>query len=440
MATVQDAGNKPTDELLEYMIRLPKIGPVIVRGSGAEVEDEQGNRYLDFDGGPGVLSVGHCNPRVVAAVQKQAATLMQAPSRFHSRLAADLARRISGLTGGQLKKVYFSNSGAEANDSATKLAIKYAATKGKSNFGILSFEHGFHGRTCLPLAIGGIPANKKGFGPYGVFPGVVNVTPPYFYRCPYGSRTLEECGDRHVQLLRDAIKFRAPGEFVMMIGETILGVSGVLVPPDNYWPRVAEICAENGIALVMDEVFVGFGRTGKMFAHQHWGIKPSIVTFAKAIGGGLPLGGFIATEEIGNAFSNTDHNTTFGCNNQVGLAAGHAVLDVIEDERLCERAAVNGERVLEYFRQLHSKYGFVGDVRGKGMVLAIEVVKDKASKTPVPAVAKELQSQLSANGVMVGVSGVHGNVLRMSPPLTMTDDQIGDSLERFGRAFAAVAR
>lgn len=431
------ATNAPPEDLMEHLMRIPKTGPVIVRGQGCEVYDEAGNRYLDFDGGPGVLSVGHCNPRVVAAVQKQAATLMQGPSRFYSRLASNLAARISGHTNGHLKKVFFTNSGAEANDGATKLAIKYGISKGKANFGIIGLEHGFHGRTAMALALGGIPANKKGFGPYGQFPGVVHISPPYVYRCAYGSKTPQECGDRHVQALRDAIKYRAPGEFVMMIGETILGVSGVLVPPDNWWPQVAEVCAENNILLVMDEVFVGVGRTGKFFAHQHWGVKPAIATFAKAIGGGIPLGGFIATDEVANAFSNTDHNTTFGCNNQVGIAAGHAVLDVLEQERLMERATSSGHRFLEAFRRLQSKYPIIGDVRGLGLVMGIEIVKDPTSKAPSVPMAKKVQANLEASGLLLGLSGVHGNVLRMSPPLTLTDDEIENAIELFQRAFAA---
>jgi 4-aminobutyrate aminotransferase / (S)-3-amino-2-methylpropionate transaminase / 5-aminovalerate transaminase len=427
----------PIQEVLDYLVPNPKITPVIVRGRGAEVEDEEGKTYLDFDGGPGVVSVGHCNPTVVAAIRAQSEKLLQGPGRFHSRLAPELARRISRLTQERLKRVFFANSGAEANDGATKLAMKYAAVKGKRGFGIIALEYGFHGRLSLPLALTGIADLKKGFGPYGAVPGVVHIPPPYFYRCPFGSRTPEECGNRAAQALRDALKSRVPGEAAMMIAEPILGLSGVIVPPDNYWPQVEAICAENNITLVMDEVFVGFCRTGKMFAHQHWNLKPSIMTFAKAIGGGLPLGGFIATEEVASVFESNDHNTTFGSNNQLGLAAGHAVLDVMERENLAQRAESSGNKLLEGFRRLQSKHGYIGDVRGKGLVMGLEIVKDRDSKTPAAPLAKTLQNKLRDAGLILGVSGVHGNVLRMSPPLTLSEEQIERTLSLFERVFAA---
>lgn len=433
------ANRTAIQELFAYMVPNPKSLPVIVRGSGAEIEDEEGRVYLDFEGGPGVVSVGHCHPDVVAAIHRQAQTLMQTPGKYHSRISLELARRIAQLTDDHLSKLFFANSGAEANDGATKLAMKYATITGKRGYGVIVLDHGYHGRLSLPLSLTSNPAMKKGFGPYAAFPGVVHVPAPYFYRCPFGSRTPEECGNRAAQALREVIKSRVPGEAAMMIAEPILGLSGVIVPPDNYWPQVQEICAEQKITLVMDEVFVGFGRTGRAFAHQHWNVKPSIMSFAKAIGGGIPLGGFIATPEVARAFESNDHNTTFGANNQVGIAAGHAVLDIMEREKLVARAEVSGNRLMEGFRRLASRYACIGEVRGKGLVIGIEIVSDRTAKTPAAALAKKLQDSLRENGVIIGVSGVHGNVLRMSPPLIMTDDQIEQSIQAFQRAFAATA-
>ena len=435
MTVLNLANRQSIEELQPYLVASPKITPVMIRGRGAEVEDEDGNTYLDFEAGPGVLNVGHCHPTVVAAIKGQAEQLMQGSGRFHSRLTLELAQRLSRLTDERLKGVFFTNSGAEANDGALKLALKHATLRGKQGFGIIALEHGFHGRLSLPLAVTSNPELKKGFGPYLSTPGVIHIAPPYFYRCPFGSRTPEECGDRAAQALRDALKARVPGEAAVMIAEPILGLSGIIIPPDNYWPQIEEICAENKITLVMDEVFLGFGRTGKMFAHEHWGVKPSIITFAKAIGGGLPMGGFLASPELAAAFGPADHNTTFGSNNQVGIAAGHAVLDVLEQEHLPERAKFAGERLLDGFRRLQSKHSYIGDVRGIGMALAIEVVKNRDTKEPAAPLAKTLQKRLLDNGVLVGVSGVWGNVLRMSPPLTMTNDQIDRSLAGFERAF-----
>ena len=432
--------NRPSiDEVLDYLIPNTNTGPVIVRGRGAVVEDEDGNAFLDFEAGPGVASVGHCHPKVVKAIQTQAEQLLQSSGRFHSRLAATLAHRISLLTDERLKRVFFSNSGAEANDGAVKLGLKHATVTGKKGFGIIALEHSFHGRLSLPLSLTGNATRKKGFGPYAAFPGVVHLPAPYFYRCPFGSRTEAECGDRAAQALRDALKTRVAGEAAIMIAEPILGVGGVLVPPDNYWPQVQEICAENNIVLIFDEVFTGFGRTGKVFGHQHWNTRPDIMTFAKAIGGGLPLGGFIASDNVGMAFDDGDHFTTFGSNNQAGLAAGHAVLDALADEDLPARAETLGDHLLEAFRRLRADYRFVGDVRGRGLMIGIEIVKDKDSGAPAADLTKKLAAALRAHGVIVGITGVHGCVLRMTPPLVLTDDQVSQAIEAFKAVFKAAA-
>ena len=223
-----------------------------------------------------------------------------------------------------------------------------------------------------------------------------------------------------------------------MIAEPILGVGGVIVPPDEYWPRVEEICRKHKIALIHDEVFTGFGRTGKMFGHQHWDAKPDVVTFAKAIGGGLPLGGFIATEQMSAAFDDGDHFTTFGSNNQVGLAAGHAVLDVLKKEALPENATAMGDRLMDGFKTLARRHNFVGDVRGKGLMIGIEIVQDPESRTPAAALAKRLQQGLRDLGVIVGITGVHGCVLRMTPPLVIDKDQVDDALSRFKAVFETI--
>lgn len=426
-------------ELLDYSVPNTNSDPVIVRGAGAIVEDEDGRAFLDFEGGPGVVSTGHCHPAVVRAVRDQSEMLLQSPGRFHSRLALSLAQRISLLTDEKLKRVFFTNSGAEANDGAIKLALKHATVTGKRGFGIIALEHSFHGRLSLPLSLTGNALRKKGFGPYAAFPGIVHIPAPYFYRCAFGSRTEAECGDRAAQALRDALRTRVAGEAAVMIAEPILGVGGVIVPPDNYWPQVAEICAEHGITLVHDEVFTGFGRTGRMFGHQHWGISPSIMTFAKAVGGGLPLGGFIASDAVAGAFDDGDHFTTFGSNNQVGMAAGHAVLDVLRDEDLPGRAGLLGARLLEGFRELQKRHQFVGDVRGRGLMIGVEIVKDRASRSPDAARTKRLATLLRDRGVIVGVTGVHGCVLRMTPPLVVTSDQVQQALEAFATVFVEAA-
>jgi 4-aminobutyrate aminotransferase-like enzyme len=412
--------------------------PVIVEGAGATVIDEAGNAYLDLEAGPGVLSVGHCHPKVVAAIQAQATKLMQGPGRYHSRLTSTLARKISRTTGDRLKRVFFANSGAEANDGAIKIAFKHATRTGKQGFGILAVEHGFHGRTSVGLSLTGNASRKKGFGPYASFPGIVHVPAPYCYRCPLGL-TYPTCKTKCADTVEDALKTRVPGAAAVMIAEPVICVGGVLTPPPEYWPKVEAICRRNNITLIHDEVFSGWGRTGKMFAHEHWNVKPDAVTFAKAIGGGLPLGGFIATEELGTAFDEGDHFTTFGANNQVGVAAGHAVLDIIAEEHLVARSADLGRTFLERLRRLAAKHACIGDVRGLGLMIGVEIVKDRASREPSPQLTRRVQQAMRERGVLVSITGVHGCVLRITPPLVISEAQVDAAVRTLDAALVGCA-
>ena len=198
-------------------------------------------------------------------------------------------------------------------------------------------------------------------------------------------------------------------------------------------------CRRNNVTLIHDEVFSGWGRTGKMFAHEHWNAKPDVVTFAKAIGGGVPLGGFIATEELGTAFEEGDHFTTFGANNQVGIAAGHAVLDIIEREDLVRRSAAMGATFLEGLRRLATKHAAIGDVRGLGLLIGVEIENDRTSREPAPQLTKRLQQAMRERGVLVSITGVHGCVLRITPPLVISEAQVRMALEALDSALTAVS-
>jgi len=435
--SIEVADAAVTDDLAGNLVPGGGMGqPVIVEGSASTVTDEAGRKYLDLEAGPGVLSVGHCHPTVVAAIQSQATKLMQGPGRYHSRLTSSLARKIAGVMGNRLKRVFFANSGAEANDGAIKIAFKHATRTGKQGYGVLAVEHGFHGRTSVGLSLTGNAARKKGFGPYASFPGVVHVPAPYCYRCPLGL-TYPTCKVKCADVVEDALKTRVPGVAAAMIAEPIICVGGVLTPPPEYWPKVEATCRRNKITLIHDEVFSGWGRTGKMFAHEHWNVQPDVVTFAKAIGGGVPLGGFIATEELGTAFEEGDHFTTFGANNQIGIAAGHAVLDVIQREDLVKRSATMGTTFIEGLRRLAAKHPCIGDVRGLGLMIGVEIVNDRASREPAPQLTKRVQQAMRERGVLVSITGVHGCVLRITPPLVITDSQVGMALETLDSALGA---
>jgi len=435
--SIEVADAAVTDDLAGNLVPGGGMGqPVIVEGSASTVTDEAGRKYLDLEAGPGVLSVGHCHPTVVAAIQSQATKLMQGPGRYHSRLTSSLARKIAGVMGNRLKRVFFANSGAEANDGAIKIAFKHATRTGKQGYGVLAVEHGFHGRTSVGLSLTGNAARKKGFGPYASFPGLVHVPAPYCYRCPLGL-TYPTCKVKCADVVEDALKTRVPGVAAAMIAEPIICVGGVLTPPPEYWPKVEATCRRNKITLIHDEVFSGWGRTGKMFAHEHWNVQPDVVTFAKAIGGGVPLGGFIATEELGTAFEEGDHFTTFGANNQIGIAAGHAVLDVIEREDLVKRSATMGATFIEGLRRLAAKHPCIGDVRGLGLMIGVEIVNDRASREPAPQLTKRVQQAMRERGVLVSITGVHGCVLRITPPLVITESQVGMALETLDSALGA---
>jgi 4-aminobutyrate aminotransferase / (S)-3-amino-2-methylpropionate transaminase / 5-aminovalerate transaminase len=423
-------------KLDDFLVVNQNIEPYLASGRGAEVCDEQGRNYIDLEAGPGVASVGHCHPRVVQAIKDQADRLLQVPGRYHSVRTLTLAQRISGLAGGGLRRTFFTNSGAESADGAIKCSLKHAANTGKKGFGIIALEHGFHGRLSLPLALTGIAKQKRGMGPYGTFPGVVHAPAPYCYRCPLKLEP-DKCGTACADVVEDMLHTRVPGEAAVMIAEPILGVGGVIVPPDAYWPKVQAICKRHRITLVMDEVFVGFGRTGADFAHQHYGLEPDIVTFAKAIGGGVPLGGFICTEELGTAFEPGDHFTTYGAKNQIGIAAGHAVLDILRDEALKDKARETGAQFLAGLKGIQSRFPVIGDVRGRGLMIGFELVRD-ANRTPAPDIAKALQREMLKRGALISTTGAHGNVLRITPPLVITAEQVERALAIVEASVAAL--
>lgn len=422
--------------LNDYLVVNQNIEPALASGRGAEVVDESGRTYIDLEAGPGVASVGHCHPKVVAAIKEQADRMLQIPGRYHSIRTLKLARRISEYAGGRLRRTFFANSGAEAADGAIKCALKDAVNQGKKGYGIIALEHGFHGRLSLPLALTGISKQKVGMGPYGTFPGVVHAPAPYCFRCPLKLEP-KSCGIACADAVEDLLHTRVAGAAAVMIAEPILGVGGAIVPHEGYWPRVQEICRRHGITLVMDEVFTGFGRTGENFAHQHEGIEPDIVTFAKAIGGGVPLGGFIATEALGTAFQPADHFTTYGGKNQLGVAAGHAVLDILHEEGLKENARRAGAQFLEGLQSIKKRFPIVGDVRGRGLMIGVELVRD-AKRTPAPELAKALEREVLARGALISTTGAYGCVLRITPPLMITPEQVERALRIVGDSLAAL--
>ncbi len=419
----------------KHLILSPTQKLVIVSGNGVVVQDLDGKQYIDCNAGPGVLALGHSHPKVVAAAKAQLECMTQTPGMCYNIQMVELAAQVARMTPGNLSRVFFCNSGAEAVEGAVKLIKKHAYENNKVGMGIVALEHAFHGRLSLPLTLCGSTIGKKGLSTYAIFPGVVHVPAPYCYRC---GLVYPECGLRCAEALIDVIELRGPGDVCAFICEPILGVAGVIVPPAGYLPRVMAICREYGIKVIFDEVFTGFGRTGKMFACQHWDCVPDVMAIGKALGGGLPLAAFVAGDEIGRAFQAGDHYTTFGANNVLGMTMGLKAIEVLEEDGLVERSRAAGDYLLDGLSELTGRSEVVGEVRGKGLFIAVEMVLDKQSKRPSPEFARAMTEELREQGVLVGTVGSYRNVVRLSPPLTISDEQVDTVLKAFHRALSVV--
>jgi acetylornithine/N-succinyldiaminopimelate aminotransferase len=366
-----------------------------IRGQGPYLYDADGNRYLDFFCGLAVTSLGHGHPRVVRAIKEQAEKLTHVSNVFHSETMARLADRLCKSFGDG--RVFFCNSGAEANEAAIKLARRWGHDKGGGRFEILATLGSFHGRTLATLSATGQEKYHIGFQP--LVPGFKLV--PYDY----------------VAALERAIH----KETVAIILEPIQGEGGVVTPRADYLRRVREVCDRANLLLILDEVQVGMGRTGKLFAHQHSGVRPDIVTLAKALGGGLPIGAMIARSEIASSLTPGSHGSTFG-GNPVACAAALAVLDALEQDGVIENAATVGAYLLEKLRKIAERCERVAEVRGQGMIIGV-VLKHPA-KGVVDACLRE----------RLLVNATAENVLRLLPPLNLTREEADAGLAIIGRA------
>ena len=363
-----------------------------VRGEGARLWDTDGKEYLDFLAGIAVMSVGHSHPKVVEAIRAQSGTLTHVSNLFYTEPQAVLAERLHDLLG--WGKVFFSNSGAEANECALKLARRWARARGSADkSGVVVALGSFHGRTFTTLAATGQPHKHEPFAPL----------PAWF---TYVALNDEEALDVAVD----------DGTTAVML-EVVQGEGGVRLATPEYLTAARKFCEERGSALIFDEVQTGLGRTGKWFAFQHYDVAPDIVTLAKALGGGLPIGACIARDEVADAFKPGDHATTFG-GGPVPCSAALAVLDVIESEGLVARAAEAGEQLMEQLSRATSGSNAVKEIRGLGLLIAVELNGDWAGDI----VGKALEKGLVVNNVTP-------NAVRLAPPLIVTDDEIARAVE-----------
>ena len=367
-----------------------------VRGHGAYLYDADGNRYLDFFCGLAVTSLGHGNPRVVRAIKEQAEKLTHVSNVFHTEPTARLAERLANRFGGG--KVFLANSGAEANEAAIKLARRWGSNAGAGRYEILATLGSFHGRTLATLSATGQEKYHQGFQP--LMPG--------FRLVPFDDIA--------------ALDRARHDETVAVMVEPIQGEGGVVMPRPDYLKQLREFCDRNKMLLILDEVQVGMGRTGRFFAYEHASIKPDIVTLAKALGGGLPIGAMIAGPEIASSFTPGSHGSTFG-GNPVACAAACAVMDAIDQDGVLENASSVGAYILERLGKFAKSYDRIAEVRGLGMIIGV-VLKHDAR----PIVDACLKERLLVNGT-------NGNVLRLLPPLNLTREEADSGLDIIERAF-----
>jgi 4-aminobutyrate aminotransferase len=394
---------------------------VAAKGEGAVIEDVDGNRFLDFNAGIAVVATGHCHPRVVEAIQQQAARLihMSGTDFYYEELTA-LAEKLDEIAPGAVdRRVSFGNSGAEAMEGAIKLA-RYATGRDK----IIAFFGSFHGRTMGALSLTSRKAvQREGFGP--LVPGVVHAPYPYCYRCPYGQAP-EACAVECVKHIEDTLlKTISPAdETAAIVVEPVQGEGGYIVPPQKFFDELARVAQANGILLVFDEVQSGMGRTGKMFAADHFGVAPDILTVAKGIASGLPLGATVARADL-MTWPPGAHASTFG-GNPVACAAALVTIELLQQE-LVAHAARMGAYLMERMRQWPARFPIVGDVRGLGLMLGIELVRDQMTKEKAPAMRDRVVELAFQRGLLI--LGAGDNTIRLCPPLIISKDQCDFALD-----------
>ncbi len=393
------------------------------RAEGIYLHTADGRRIMDFTSGIAVMNVGHCHPRVVEAAQQQTAKMIHsAMGVTHADPVLRLADALTTVLPPGMDTFFFSNSGSEAIEGALKLA-RYVTRRP----GFIAFWGGFHGRTLAAAALTTSKGKyRRHYEP--MLPGIYFADYPYCYRCPLGKQP-NSCDMACMRSL-DTLFERAiaPTEVAAIILEPIQGEGGFVTPPVEFLRRLRQICDEHGILLIFDEIQTGFGRTGQMFAAQTLGVTPDIMAIAKSIGSGFPLSAVVASHKLMSHWGAGAHSTTFG-GNPVACAAGLAVLDIIRDESLLENSRKMGQKLIDGLEQLQQKYPIIGDVRGAGLMVGLELVQPDGQKTPNPQAVSQLLNECLSRGLLLYSAGLHNNVIRTFPPLIVTESQIDEALQ-----------
>jgi 4-aminobutyrate aminotransferase/(S)-3-amino-2-methylpropionate transaminase len=400
----------------------------IAEGRGAAFTDVDGNTFLDFSGGLGCLAVGHSHPKVVEAVKRQAERFSHTDfSVVPYESWVELAERLVSLTGGGDRKAVFFNSGAEAVENAVKIAK--AAT---GRHAVICFENAFHGRTLMAMSLTSkLTPYKAGFGPFA--PEVYRMPFPYSYRSPYG----EDAGKAALEEIERAFVTTVdPATVAAVIVEPVQGEGGFVVPTADFLPGLQALCRKHGIMLIADEVQTGCGRTGRFLASDHWRIEPDLVTLAKAMGAGYPISAVVGRAEVMDAPGPSAIGGTY-IGNPVACAAANAVLDVLEEEGLIERASHLGKIIRDRWEEIAREVPAVGEIRGVGAMVGVEMVKDRASREPATEVVSRLIGNAAQRGVVAVSCGIYKNVVRHLVPLVITDQELEEGLDVLAEAAGA---
>jgi len=400
-------------------------------GKGLRLRDHDGNEYLDFFGGILTVSIGHADERVTGALKAQIDRLGHVSSLYPTLPTVELAERLARIAPGKLKKSYFVASGTEADETAVVLAQVYTGS-----LELIALRYGYSGRSMLAQSL-------TAHSPWRAVPtqvaGIKHALAPYCYRCPLGLE-YPSCNIKCADDIEELILTTTVGKVAGFLAEPIQGVGGFITPPPEYFERAVGIIRKYGGVFICDEVQTGFGRTGsKMFGIEHWGVEPDIMTMAKGVANGMPLGVCMATPEIADSFKSLTISTFGG--NPMSAAAANATLQVIEEEKLADNSERMGQLLRAGLEDLQKQFPqMIGDVRGKGLMQAMELVVDEAAgdRTPNPQAVNRLFEATRKRGLLIGKGGFHGNSLRISPPLTVGTSEVKEALTILREAFAEI--
>ncbi len=403
---------------------------VIEKAKDQYLWDIDGNKYLDFFAGIVSISVGHSNAAVTKKIHEQVDKLIHVSTVFATQPQLELAKRIAEISpGGLLKKSFFTNSGTEANETAIVAARCYT---GSSE--IVALRHSYHGRSATMMTMTGQATWKMGGVPQ---PGFVHAHNAYCYRCPMGL-TYPKCNVQCARDVEDLLKTATSGRVAAFIAEPIQGVGGFVTPPKEYFPVIYDIVKKHGGIFISDEVQTGWGRTGgKWFGIEQWGVQPDIITSAKGLANGMPIGMTTARAEVADAMKGVTISTFGG--NPVTTTAAKAVIDFIDEQKLMINAAEVGAYLRARLEEMKAKFPVVGDVRGMGLMQAVELVEDPEKKTPSPALTSAIMEHCRQAGVLLGRGGTYGNCLRITPPLNISKGDVDQAMSALQQALVKVS-